>query len=44
VDITGSEAEAAKTLAGLLGYSVGLLPAGETAPEGAKLVVVAPTQ
>lgn len=44
VDVTGAEAEAAKTLAGLLGYSVGPLPNGEVAPEGVKLVIIAPTQ
>jgi hypothetical protein len=42
VDVTGSEGDAAKTLASLLGYSVGTLPAGETAPEGVKLVIIAP--
>ena len=44
VDVTGNEAEAAKTLAQLLGYTVGTLPTGETAPEEAKLVIIAPTQ
>lgn len=44
VDVTGSESEAAKTLASLLGYTVSTLPAGESAPEGAKLIIVAPTQ
>lgn len=42
VDLTGSESEAASALAQLLGYTVGSLPPGETAPEGAKLVVIAP--
>lgn len=42
VDVTGSEGDAAKTLATLLGYSVGTLPAGETAPQGVKLVIIAP--
>jgi hypothetical protein len=42
VDVSGTESEAAKTVAELLGYTVGTLPAGETAPEGVKLVVIAP--
>jgi hypothetical protein len=42
VDVTGSEAEAAKQLAEILGYEVGEIPSGEKAPKGAKLVIVAP--
>jgi hypothetical protein len=44
VDVNGNEADAAKQLAETLGYEVGTLPDGETAPEGAKLIIVAPTQ
>jgi hypothetical protein len=43
VDVSGTEPEAAKQLAEALGYEVGPLPAGEQAPEGAKLVIIAPT-
>lgn len=43
VDITGNETEAAKQIAKLLGYEVGDLPAGEKAPEGAKLIIIGPT-
>jgi hypothetical protein len=42
VDVNGNETDASKQLAELLGYSVDKLPAGEVAPEGAKLVIVAP--
>lgn len=42
VDVTGEESEAAKTLADLLKFTVGTLPAGESAPEGAKLIIIAP--
>ena len=42
VDVNGSESDASKQLAELLGYSVDKLPAGETAPEGSKLVIIAP--
>lgn len=43
VDATGNEAEAAKQLAEILGYEVGDLPGSEKAPEGAKLIIVAPS-
>lgn len=43
VDVTGKEAEATTKLASILGLPVGALPAGETAPEGAKMVIVLPS-
>lgn len=39
VDATGQNAEAAKQIASELGGEVGSLPAGETAPQGAAIVV-----
>lgn len=42
VDVKGNAAEGAKSLASLLGYSVGSLPAGEAAPDNAQLVIVIP--
>lgn len=42
VDVTGKEAVAAKQLAEALGYQVGQLPTGETAPDGVSLVIIAP--
>lgn len=40
VDVTGQNADAAKQIAEALGGTVGSLPAGETAPPGAAIVVV----
>lgn len=40
VDLTGTNAKAAKELADKLGIPVGQLPEGETKPEGATLVVI----
>ena len=40
VDVTGTNAKAAKELADKLGLPVGQLPEGETKPEGATLIVV----
>lgn len=42
VDVKGNEADATKQLAELMGYGVDKLPAGEVAPEGAKMVIIAP--
>ncbi len=39
VDVTGQNADAAKQIASELGGEVGSLPAGETAPQGAAIVV-----
>lgn len=39
VDATGQNAEAAKQIASELGGEVGSLPAGETAPQGAAIVI-----
>lgn len=39
VDVTGQNADAAKQIASELGGQVGSLPAGETAPQGAAIVV-----
>lgn len=44
VDMTGKEAEATSKLASILGLQVGSLPPGESAPQGAKMVIVLPTQ
>lgn len=44
VDVSGKEADAATKLASILGLPVGALPAGETAPQGASMVVVLPTE
>lgn len=41
VDVSGQNAEAAKQIAAELGGEVGSLPAGETAPQGASIVVFA---
>lgn len=43
VDVNGSESEAAKQLADILNYEVGSLPSSEKAPEGAQLIIVAPS-
>ena len=40
VDISGTKAEQAKAIADAVGGTVGTLPAGETAPAGADIVVV----
>ncbi len=39
VDVTGQNADAAKQIASELGGEVGSLPAGETAPQGAAIVI-----
>ncbi len=41
VDVTGQNADAAKQIAEQLGGEVAALPAGETAPQGAQIVVFA---
>lgn len=43
VDLSGTEADDAKTLAEILGYTVGQLPEGEQKPEGVTFIVIAPT-
>lgn len=42
VDVNGKEQAAAKQLADTLGYTIGPLPAGESAPKDATFIVVAP--
>jgi uncharacterized membrane-anchored protein len=43
VDVEGTEEQASKDLATLLNFKVGKLPEGEKAPEGAKLIIIAPS-